>query len=268
METDMSYPKLTFTVCSHGWIDFVVSVEEQRVSIRASSWDDPFPRLLTWLEAIAIGVEECAFSFDEDGPDKEFRIFNRYNHTSRLVIGEPRHDFWRGRPADFLNARVDSRKLVAGFYQSLIVFSESPLYRKEHWQTTSVGECIRYELDGKWSNTDLVDSLMEYDNNQLEMILGKIDFAFKTGMYRQREKFKDFKSYLEWCLGRLEIDYVESLDLKCEPYSFHRDLDSMDDKDKRAFLEDALIWNVNNWDGCKIGSLRSDIIEGFIELEA
>ena len=52
-----------FIRCEVGWIDFRITAGNQSVVVKASEVFDPFPDLLAWLEAMAVGVQECAFIF-------------------------------------------------------------------------------------------------------------------------------------------------------------------------------------------------------------
>ena len=72
--------------CEAGWIDLDLSAGVQLIELSLSAVFDPMPQLLVWLEAIALGVQECGFDLDEEGHLRTLhaRQDNFYDHARSI----------------------------------------------------------------------------------------------------------------------------------------------------------------------------------------
>ncbi|MBP7231858.1 MAG: hypothetical protein KBA28_07990 [Syntrophaceae bacterium] len=114
-----------FTGCEYGWIYFTVITDEHEVDIRASEVYDPFPDLIAWLEAIAVGVQECAFDMEEEGPEKRFEFRKISYDKFRLYITD-------NYEKTLLETFVDRKQLVSAFYNGIKTYASSPDYQEKN----------------------------------------------------------------------------------------------------------------------------------------
>ncbi len=114
-----------FTRCEYGWIYFTVITDEYEVDIRASEVYDPFPDLIAWLEAIAVGVKECAFDMEEEGPEKRFEFRKISYDKFRLYITD-------NYEKTLLETFVDRKQLVSAFYNGIKTYASFPDYQEKN----------------------------------------------------------------------------------------------------------------------------------------
>ena len=94
----------------------------------------PFPKFIAWLEAMALGCDECGFRWDGEGP----------NGWLRWLYGMLEIE-WSGRsryPAFCHRIEADRRQVVGAFYQAFRGFVNSSEYRPESYESMSQGEFL------------------------------------------------------------------------------------------------------------------------------
>lgn len=126
------------TACSAGWIDLEIKAGARAVALSLSAVFDPLAKLLAWLEALALGVQECGVDLDEEGCERTLRA--RQNDLHRrastiaaldLVVREGGLD---QSGALLLSARVERQVLVSALYRCLRDFAASPRYDPMQWE--------------------------------------------------------------------------------------------------------------------------------------
>ena len=132
------YPHFEFHSCRNGDINFSVCFDGRRARVYADCVWDPFQQFLRWLEAITIGVDECAWRWDACGPDFELRYFHVRDY-GRVVVRKIAH-------APKLAFLATQRDIVKGLYISFVAFTRSPLYVAKEWEDFPAGG---------WYGTDL-----------------------------------------------------------------------------------------------------------------
>jgi hypothetical protein len=99
-----------------------------------------FPAFIRFLEAITIGVEECGFSWDPEGPDGRMRW-----KSSGGAEGSFRLQWYAGATEIDQSTRVHAYDVVETLYSAFRTFVESPEY-----------EPFRYERMREWDAYSLV----------------------------------------------------------------------------------------------------------------
>src|SRR5690242_13300220 len=93
----------------------------------------PFPRFITWLEAVLCGVQECAFEWDAEGPDGELRWFDSWDSGFLQVS-------WIGKETIVHKVRLNKAQMVRAFYESFRGFVESDRYDPLQYEELSSSE--------------------------------------------------------------------------------------------------------------------------------
>jgi hypothetical protein len=125
--------EVTFSDCDAGWIYLSVCAAEHRaVDIVLSQVYDPITKLLAWLEALAAGLNSCAFSFDDENQTIRIAAETLACGAMRLTVGRPLYRP-HNEPAVF-EAIVERESIVFGFYTALVAFSESSAYVPVEWE--------------------------------------------------------------------------------------------------------------------------------------
>lgn len=99
-----------------------------------------FSCLISWLEAVTCGVQECAFSWDGEGPDGELRWYGPWG-DGRLMVS------WTAEAREY-GVCVDKVRMVRAFYESFRSYVESDRYDPLSYETLSVGETFALVLEG------------------------------------------------------------------------------------------------------------------------
>lgn len=99
-----------------------------------------FGDMVRWLEAMIVGVQECAFRWEDEGPEGRLQWVNRWDGRGIL------HLTWDGSreqptPVDrrFLLVR---EQVVRAFYEALRAMTASAAYDRLDHEPVTVGECL------------------------------------------------------------------------------------------------------------------------------
>jgi len=103
----------------------------------SSSMSSFFLSLVNWLEAVICNVQECAFSWDGEGPEGELRWFGGPSNSGRLSLA------WSGRhdsPSFEHEVRLEKCQVVQTLYRSFREFVESDRYDPISYEKLLYGE--------------------------------------------------------------------------------------------------------------------------------
>jgi hypothetical protein len=158
-------------------------------TVTSSSMSWFFADMIAWLEAAIIGVRECAFNWDGEGPEGTLRWFNR-GASGRLVLN---WDGMRDQPSTVHEVRLDKAQMVRAFYESFRNFVESDRYDPLPYEKLASGERCALVLEG--ANLDaLADELAVRDRRAAYHLLSAVlDRAcdYQAG-YPRRATLADF----------------------------------------------------------------------------
>lgn len=110
------------------------------VQMRMSSALGGFGSMVSWLEAVTCGVQDCAFSWDAEGPDGELRWQGPWEDgtlTMSWTAGE--HDY---------GLYVNKAQMLRAFYESFRSFVESERYDPLAYEWLESGEVFALVLEG------------------------------------------------------------------------------------------------------------------------
>lgn len=244
---------LTFFQGTYDWLNFRVSVGDQSIRTRFWAHCDPLPKLKHWLEAICIGVEECAFSFDAEGDELKF-VYDRNGWRQSIFrIGYP----YSSNQKWLLEGPVDHIQLVREFYIGFLNHRNSPLFNRDGWETEYLWERLVRKLTV--AREHLIDALLPLTREELDALwfvaapddLPAITIDFERfGVEDPNVEFEEYETDLSEHLV-IPLDYDErSIDIK------------------RDIIERNLDRKWNGRDGTRLIELRSAIIEDFLEANA
>jgi len=123
--------EIEFGETRNGLLYFTLTLGDQSVEMRFSDVFDPLPDLKRWLEAIVIGVRQCSFQWDAEGPDYKFDFermtYERWGFTAGNTYLDEGEE-----PA--IRNWVDRRQLVTAFYRGFLEFEASPEFKRYEWE--------------------------------------------------------------------------------------------------------------------------------------
>ena len=159
-----------------GLFYFTLKLGEQTLETNFSDVFDPMLRLKHWLEAIAIGVEQCSFTFDPEGNDIRF-TFEQVTYDR----AEYRVTYAWSDSDLLLNGNVDRRQLVSAFYDGFLAYDASPEFDRYQWEVEPTWHVLSVktgiDLEG------LINKLLPYDRSELlslDTSLKRCDFPPKS----------------------------------------------------------------------------------------
>jgi hypothetical protein len=150
------------------YIRFMTGLDS--ITVRTSSVYSPYRQILRWLEAVAIGVDECGTNFRAEGPDfsLSFCRSSRSNDDGTLKVER------QSRPDYCFEAHVERAQLVNAIYRGFERFTESLHYCPERWQEMTVGQWCCHQLRDSCSEGELVDKLLGMPAHEAEKELVRL----------------------------------------------------------------------------------------------
>lgn len=196
----------------------------RKLSLRLSSVFCPFPDLIAWLEAMAAGVQECAFEWDAEGP------------MGRLEWECPFLSItWRDQGRTYaLQIRGERRQVVAAFYQAFRGFMESSAYDPLRYEELRNGDRLVLMLRNELTEDELIGQLLERDAAAAEAKLAAIWPIGPTALNPEALPWID-PGWRQWDTAR-----------------------------RRAYLKEVFALGGPDWFGTNLRALRSEYVERWL----
>ena len=242
-----------FLECDCGWIFFSVKAGTQSIKVSASQVFDPFPDLLSWLEALSVGVQECAFTMDEEGHELVFRYIEGYvdYRSSTFTISEP-SCYENSRC--YIRTYVDRLQLIKVFYDSVTHFANSTGYKPEQWECDNIRWRL-LELLKNWNCERIVETLTSLTAKQLRHFL----------IFVSANKFNISEHNAQQVEGYLnDPKTLEHFSIPAEEtnsWCIEDKFGAMNNEQRRIFVSECLEENIVTWDGYPMKKWHSEIIE-------
>jgi hypothetical protein len=203
-----------------------------------------FPSLVRFLEAIAIGVDECAFTWDPEGPFGEMRWHGNGKEGTFTLT-------WSGGESFRWSTRVCARDLVQSLYGGFRSFVESDDY-----------DPMRYEQLRRWDMYALVladahlgqlaRALANRSRHECALVLHRLD-----GVASRRADTAHPRQPLQWFLdvpNDSEPDWIE-LPAGWDGWTARQRMRHLGRQWRRP---------VDSWSGSNLRKLKSRIIEDWL----
>jgi len=218
------------------------------VSIRTciSASQCPFRQFIAWLEAVACGVQECAFQWDAEGPEGELRWFGPWE-SGRLKVS------WVGGEYE---VRLNKVQMVRAFYEPFRAFVESDRYDPLDYEELSAGETFALVLEGGDLEA-LADALAARSRQEARALIESIlDLAYeREAGYPRRASLAQFTERA----GRRNTDQAGEdkwLPAEWDGWDFARR--------RRDVLEAVFKGGAGIGSGAKLRALRSPLVEDWL----
>lgn len=158
--------------CRNGWLDFVIKTDTQENIIHASAVFNIFPSLLSWLEAIVSGVQECSFDIDEEGNEKKLSAIHHGNDTMLFKLQNYRYNAEENKNyfEDLIETEVETYNFVKTFYTAFTDFYQSDKYDKKTNDTAYLYRHFEHKFGKSMHNDDVMDTLLTFNAGQLRYI--------------------------------------------------------------------------------------------------
>lgn len=206
----------------------VLEMPRRQVSCRISSVFCPFRSLLAWLEAVAVGVQECAFEWEAEGP------FGRlaWSHL-HLVLDWHEHD-----REHCIRIRADRKQVVRAFYTAFRRFVESGEYDPLRYERLRNGEAMVLAIGHRFTEDELIGQLLLLSRSEAEDRLQEI-----------------------WPLQQIGDTGLETL-----PW-VETEWDGWATPQRRSYLREIFDMRGLGRDGAPVRALRSDLLERWLAAE-
>ena len=161
------------TECDTRGESLAPAVRHQQASVEftlyMSSPFCPFGDFVRFLEAVTIGVQECAFSWNAEGPDGEFRWESAGDDEGMLTVR------WHSSREPFSRrASLSRREAVDTLYGAFRRFVESAEYDPLRFEQLTQGECLELVLQRE-SLDDLRQALVRLDAPKVAGVVSRMD---------------------------------------------------------------------------------------------
>lgn len=244
--------EVQFTGHDIGFIDFAVRYGNQVVEASASETWDPFPALMAWLESLALGVHECAFLLDPEGPPEicfratPFGGWGNVKFTLSEYEAEPR-----------LSVALPRIELVEAFYRAVVDFSESELYHPKQWEAQRLGSAIEQKLGmppEAW-----IEQVVTLSRREVQK---RIWVIYPECTLPDTSRSPEDLGTLE---ERAEMELIDSEDNFIPAYwPLHKDWDNLTMDRRRDDLLNYMSCNFGPYRGMPLRLFRSPLIEDWL----
>jgi hypothetical protein len=229
------------------------------LALHITSQECPFKDFVTFLEAIAIDVEECAFNWDAEFCYGRLHWERRFPKDTGFFTVE-----W-STSREQLSHRMmlNTRQMVGALYLAFRTLVESPDYDRLRYEGVTYGEAFALLL----SNASLDDLVREFvrrnalEAKELLLRLGQIYGSRSTD--GQKNETRPIEYFLEKTNPNdLWNDYRE-YDGWIDP-----EWDTWNIDQRKNRLETLLSYRNHDWEGNNLQKTRSKLIEEWLVLES
>jgi hypothetical protein len=207
----------------------------------------PFGDFVRFLEAIVVGVQECAFSWDAEGPCGEMRWYDSGDRGMLKVV-------WRSRGNSFnYQCSLAKRQVLEALYSGFRTFVDSPAYQPLRYESLTVGEGFDLVLEDA-SARDLAAALVPLDAERAMGVLEKVEHAIHVAdaaAVRMRFPLAEF----------LAGEDVAPCD---ENHPAFAGWEACDPSQRLALLHEFFGHDRSGWFGANLRKLRSRIVEEWL----
>lgn len=208
----------------------------------------PFPQMIAWLEAVSLGLYQCGFWWDAEGPT--YRL--EWNGAELSI--EERAD----EPPEELRVRLDRRQMVAAFYLAFRRFVGSRRYRPAEYEKRRFGEIMVNAEGHGLTEDELRGRLLTLGAAELEPML---QGWHSDGILAREEDAHHFPG------AYLDPDArMGSMRLWRFPY-VKDEWDGWDTPRRRACIGEIFDLVDHGYFGTPLRGLRSEIVERFLGAE-
>lgn len=131
--------KVKFTKTDAGWLCFFVKTKYETYEDAFSHVFDPLYDLKSWLESIALEVQQASFRFDLEGRIHKFDFESSQSKGDYFTITNTEEP-----DPPLLRCNINGKTLVKKFYKALMKFAKSDKYDPETWEIPVKGQEYGY----------------------------------------------------------------------------------------------------------------------------
>ncbi len=218
-------------------------------SVTLSGTECPFENYIAWLEAIAVGCQVCAFTWDCEGPSGQFTW--RHGLLEMEWTGRQKHPPFNHRIS------ADRREVVAALYKTFRGFVTSSEYRPDRYENMSYGDCL--VLCSGFSLEELIGQLLALDTYTAA------SWMYSLERIDVRQADADEPSELLQLFRKLTVDepatpmapYLEMFPFAWNGWPVSK---------RRSWLQRqfSCCYHSTGWFGSNLRAMRSSIVEDYL----
>lgn len=261
VKTEIKNLVVDFYEVKAGWMSFKLTLDEQVFDSSFSDVFDPILDFKNWLEAAAIGVQKCSFSYDPEGNDIQFEIERiSYERGNEFTISEP---YENGQI--FLKGFVDRKQVVKAFYYGLLNFANSDKFKSEGWEIEYIYERLSKALN--WDKEKTINEFCKLDRIELGKALFIADPSYTISFPNAKDINESIQLFVDEALKKKTNKVIERIETPTE-WQIPDDYDFWKFNKRKKFIEECLNEKTNgSSSGTKISDFRSEIIEKYLKEE-
>jgi hypothetical protein len=220
------------------------------LTVYMSSAFCPFEDLVRFLEAIVLGVQECAFHWDAEGPGGDMRWRRSAPGTGHLLLR------WSGaRPAVSRRTLLETRDAAGALYGAFRAFVESPAYDPLRYEAMTWGRVLAAVCRPE-SLDDIARALARLPGDRAAVAVARMDEV--------AESRRDSGPALAFPLAH----YLQAADSDLARAPLHDEWDGWSVEQRLDHLAEFFEGRTSGWFGADLRSLRSAMIEDWLAAQA
>ena len=226
--------------------------DDMEFQVYVSSVFCPFGDFIRFLEAITIGVQECSFEWDSEGPDGKMHWKRRHIQDTGFLTVD-----WHSSKKNFSYRMMLNRwQVVGALYTAFRTFAESPDYDPLRYEELAIGESFALVLSNATLD-DLAGALVRLNAAAAETVIQRLRDAV-GGRHTEGPKMN------------FPIEFfLESTETGTPPREFympwiHPEWRSWSIDQRLADLTELFGDGYSSWHGANLRELRSKLVEDWL----
>ena len=216
----------------------------------------PFKDYIRFLEGVCLQIQECAFSWEAEGPEGRLEWKRRYlDDTGFLTIKWDGCEKWNSSQFSH-RMMLNTRQMVRMLYSSFRNFVESTEYDPVRYERMNVGEGFSLILED-CSINDLAKIIVDYDLQRAESLLYQFRKVFSDRQCDGERLVYPLKYYLDASVVPVVLDELNSW-INKDWVCWTRE-QRMTELQKNIFEFEGL-----GWSGSNLRNLRSTLVEEWL----
>ena len=230
---------------------FGPEVRQQRASVEiqvyVSSVFCPFRDFVSFLEAICVGVQECAFTWDAEGPTGEFRWQRSGDAAGQLAV------HWSSSGGRIRwQTQLRTSHVIETLYHAFRSFVESPAYDPLRYERLTRGEALRCVLKPE-SLDELCRSLAGLDAQAAAAVIVQMEDVAQARTMAGPASTFPIAHYLSLADPCRVVDGL-----------LPDDWDTWTFEQRLMQLDEFLRTEVSSWEGENLRAMRSMLVEDWL----
>ena len=226
-------------------------------------WTSFFREMIAWLEAITVGVQECAFVWDGNGPDGEMRWRRDEEGPGHLEVK------WSGGhqcPAFDHEAKLSRRQLVEAMYRAFVDLIESEDYDPILYESMTDGEA--FDLTVNEGSSALAEEIARRDRSSAFQLIQAVSLRSRD-YEKGPDRSEDLSTFMRMANSLPPVDLTDEIECDHIEFLMGKTWDDWPYQERLDYVHQVVFgFRSSGLSGDRLRELRSERIEAWLLKQA